>query len=65
MQHDWIQDRDAEIDHPEVVGTSQKTPLLQAKAFVKKRRRPTFHDDNLRDEQPPHLVDKPNVSHDF
>ncbi len=31
-----------------------------------KRLQPIFHDDNLRDEQPPHLADiHNNISHDF
>ena len=64
MPSDWIQDRDAVIDNPEVINVPQKQ-TLQQKPSVKKRRRPIFHDDNLRDEQPPHLADIPNVSHDF
>ncbi len=64
MCREWIQARNDVIDNPEVIGVPQK-PTLQQKPSVKKRRRPIFHDDNLRDEQPPHLADIPNVSHDF
>lgn len=66
MPSDWIQDRDAVID-PEANTPQQQSRSLRGstKGRRPKHPPPVFHDDNLRDEQPPHLADIPNVSHDF
>lgn len=87
MQHDWIQDRDNEIDpeaskpqviDPKKIRESQRARKLRGGAKKRRSKKPqgakagrqkpsqsVFHDDNLRDEQPPHFATALNVSHDF
>ncbi len=63
MPSDWIQDRDAVID-PEANTSQQQSHSLKSSQKTRRPRRVAqiFHDDNLCDEQPPHLADPTSIS---